>query len=168
MQTSEAQANKDLVAVINQGDEKYRVEVLGQAQDLEYLGCQMQRPEFEYARGKHFYYRRSTSPGHQRWEVFCGADLTLSDAIAKAVAEFDGYRRPMGCAIDDAPASRSIEFATALAVELNGTDDDAEIAKLAHEIDRHPNAFVLRVHRLEKRLAALEQQQLVIAGGHTE
>jgi hypothetical protein len=68
----------------------------------------------------------------------------------------DGYRRPLGCTIDDAPASRSIEFATALAVELHDTDDDAEIAKLAHEIDRHPNAFVLRVHRLEKRLAAIE------------
>jgi hypothetical protein len=163
----------DPVAVaFNKGDEKYRVEVLGQMQGLVGRGV---IDGHEYARGKHFFYRRPLDSS--RWQLFCGADCDLTLEIAKAIhAEGrllssvelpDGYRRPMSCELD-APASRSIEFATVLAVEMNDTDDDAEIAKLAHEIDNHPNAFVLRVHRLEKRVAALEQQQLAIAGGHTE
>lgn len=86
------------------------------------------------------------------------SSLPTQMSAADVAAELpDGYRRPMSCDLDETP-SRSVEFATALAVELNDTDDDEAIAALALEIDKHPNAFVLRVYRMEQRLAALEQR----------
>lgn len=93
----------------------------------------------------------------------------MSDGdVAAEIGPPDGYRRPMSCEIHNGTAARSIEFATALAAQTIDTDVDAEIANLALEIDEHPNAFVIRVHRMEKRLAALERQLLPIAGGSSE